>query len=304
MRFGGAPFKLTPEDMGTTDFGAAFGRGLDNYVRQQRARYAQPMMEEQLKQSQITTEFMPREKEADIGYRGAATRHMGAQTDILGKDLSAYDDRLRAELDAKRAALESSQISNQMQRFLQEHQPTDWALRYNQGLSELERARIDESRARMGLPVERARTNIALQDLEENPDFFSAIPGKRAAGIYESIPQPSKPGFLKGLFSPSAKRQYEADLIKRDLAKQLSGISDVPTTPEGRRVGRDFSDVGGWDFMEISMKSGFKHSPDEIKGIVAMLMKQGMPYSVAIDKVRNKLDQQTGTFPRRNLWIW
>lgn len=86
MAIGGVPFKLTAEDMGGVDFANAFGRGLDNYIKSRQAEYAQPMLAEQLAQAQITTDFMPRAKDADIAYKEAATG-------LVNKDIDNYQQR-------------------------------------------------------------------------------------------------------------------------------------------------------------------------------------------------------------------
>lgn len=104
MKFGGAPFKLTPQDMGNVDIGSAFGRGLDNYIKLRQAQYTQPLLQEQLAQAQIGTDYMPREKDADLAYKGASTG-------LIGKQVDWFDRKAQSDLDSAAAGRDLTRAS-------------------------------------------------------------------------------------------------------------------------------------------------------------------------------------------------
>lgn len=86
----GVPFKLTPEDMGTSDLvgsiNNAFSKGLQNYLT---STYSPRLLENEATKGEIVNQFLPREKESSLAHQAASTQGLNLSNQYYGRSMES-----------------------------------------------------------------------------------------------------------------------------------------------------------------------------------------------------------------------
>jgi len=90
------------------------GKMLSGYTDMTKAKFLKPGLEEALKKEQLFNQYYGRDKESQIGLRGAQAGHLGSLTTGQNITNQYMPEQLKAEMEAKQQAAQQAHMFNQM----------------------------------------------------------------------------------------------------------------------------------------------------------------------------------------------